>query len=381
MIEMGKLSRVVNEACSSGIMRADVFGARCDPAIRDSGYCLLRASYIGWEGRLTRVEGTREWQQTEGVVTSRDWFDLNPHYPRDYDNSLLSPLPRPGRVITQYSRTADSLDDLPSAAEVSLPWRRGADGGMCFSLHLPIATDTACQSRCRSAPTPCVSALATPPGDPSSGDLAKKLSKESEGGDSSRVTTPTATETMLPWKRDDEGESTFPVKQSEFPAWCSNKEYLAYSSPSATFLGNIGTTDRHNTACFSRLSYTSETRMQGRVRGIEQPKMASVIGLFRRESSGSGHDSHGSSSETSLHQSCSVESPRAPGTVLLIEESPLDTPTSLGVQKKIDLLARVMVDAQQIDGTPRVMERVYRNIIRSYNVCNDIGDRHIEPLL
>ena len=57
--------------------------------------------------------------------------------------------------------------------------------------------------------------------------------------DCARVTTPTATETMLPWKRDDEGESTCPLKQSEFPACCSNKEYLAYSSPSATFLGNV----------------------------------------------------------------------------------------------------------------------------------------------
>lgn len=59
--------------------------------------------------------------------------------------------------------------------------------------------------------------------------------------ESARVTTPTATETMLPWKRDDEGESTCPLKQSEFPAWCSNKEYLAYSSPSATFLGKCNT--------------------------------------------------------------------------------------------------------------------------------------------
>nr|XP_012143569.1 PREDICTED: sodium/hydrogen exchanger 3 isoform X1 [Megachile rotundata] len=70
-----------------------------------------------------------------------------------------------------------------------------------------------------------------------------------------RVTTPTATETMLPWKREDDYESGHPVKQNEFPAWCSNKEYLAYSSPSATFLG-----------------------------GIEQPKIQSVIGLFRRDS-------------------------------------------------------------------------------------------------
>ncbi|XP_039755514.1 sodium/hydrogen exchanger 3 isoform X5 [Pararge aegeria] len=73
-----------------------------------------------------------------------------------------------------------------------------------------------------------------------------------------RVATPTATETMLPWKRE-EAEGTTALKQSEFPAWASNKEYLAYSSPSATFLG-----------------------------GIEKPKHPkSIIGLFRRESSSS----------------------------------------------------------------------------------------------
>lgn len=45
---------------------------------------------------------------------------------------------------------------------------------------------------------------------------------------------------MLPWKREDDYESGHPIKQNEFPAWCSNKEYLAYSSPSATFLGKGG---------------------------------------------------------------------------------------------------------------------------------------------
>ncbi|KAK0158559.1 hypothetical protein PV328_009545 [Microctonus aethiopoides] len=79
---------------------------------------------------------------------------------------------------------------------------------------------------------------------------------ESEG-ESYRVTTPTATETMLPWKREDDYDTARPVKQNEFPAWCSNKEYLAYSSPSATFLG-----------------------------GIEQPKVQSVIGLFHKDSVG-----------------------------------------------------------------------------------------------
>ncbi|XP_015587331.1 probable Na(+)/H(+) antiporter nhx-9 isoform X2 [Cephus cinctus] len=84
--------------------------------------------------------------------------------------------------------------------------------------------------------------------------LVRIPQRESEG-ECFRVTTPTATETMLPWKREDDYDSGKPIQQNEFPAWCSNKEYLAYSSPSATFLG-----------------------------GIEQPKFQSVIGLFRRDS-------------------------------------------------------------------------------------------------
>lgn len=54
-----------------------------------------------------------------------------------------------------------------------------------------------------------------------------------------RVTTPTAIESQLPWKRVEEDGDGGALKQNEFPAWASNKEYLAYNSPSATFLGNI----------------------------------------------------------------------------------------------------------------------------------------------
>lgn len=53
-----------------------------------------------------------------------------------------------------------------------------------------------------------------------------------------RVTTPTAIESQLPWKRD-ECDTDGGVQQNEFPAWASNKEYLAYNSPSATFLGKV----------------------------------------------------------------------------------------------------------------------------------------------
>ena len=48
------------------------------------------------------------------------------------------------------------------------------------------------------------------------------------------------------------------------------------------------------------------------------------------------------------------------------------------VETEEELLARVTVAAQEINGAPGVM---YRNMISRYNVCNDIGGRHIEPLL
>ncbi|XP_061386549.1 sodium/hydrogen exchanger 3-like [Musca vetustissima] len=91
----------------------------------------------------------------------------------------------------------------------------------------------------------------------------RNLSRDSDG--ERRVATPTATESQLPWKRQGD-EISDAVQQNEFPAWASNKEYLAYNSPSATFLG-----------------------------GINKPKQPkSVIGLFRRESSGSRGGAGGS---------------------------------------------------------------------------------------
>uniref|UniRef100_A0A1B6CUX3 Sodium/hydrogen exchanger n=2 Tax=Clastoptera arizonana TaxID=38151 RepID=A0A1B6CUX3_9HEMI len=71
------------------------------------------------------------------------------------------------------------------------------------------------------------------------GSPIKRIIRDSNVVEIPRVSTPTALETMLPWKRTDEADmNTVPLKQSEFPSWCSNKEYMAYSSPSATFLGN-----------------------------------------------------------------------------------------------------------------------------------------------
>ncbi|MPC41541.1 hypothetical protein E2C01_035140 [Portunus trituberculatus] len=51
---------------------------------------------------------------------------------------------------------------------------------------------------------------------------------------------PTLAEAVLPWKRpEDEEVCQMPVKQNEFPAWASNKEYVNYYSPSNTFLGEL----------------------------------------------------------------------------------------------------------------------------------------------
>ncbi|KAJ1529603.1 hypothetical protein ONE63_006371 [Megalurothrips usitatus] len=180
--------------------------------------------------------------------------------------------PRRARLVRQYSKPVD-YDDAPTVAEVSLPWRRERE-------EEPLS---------------------------STGEPIKKISHSSQlsrddVSDAGRVSTPTATESVLPWKRDDDsGELSGPVKQREFPPWCTNKEYLAYNSPSATFLG-----------------------------GIEQPKTASVIGLFRRDGSAGSR----TSSETSLHRQGSESPPSGPMSILLIEEGvsgdPLGVTTSVG---------------------------------------------------
>lgn len=59
-----------------------------------------------------------------------------------------------------------------------------------------------------------------------------------------------------------------------------------------------------------------------------------MIGLFRRESSGSAQDSR-ASSESSLHHTSGPESPPAPGAVLLIEEGgPESLAGMLGITRR-----------------------------------------------
>ncbi|XP_013098841.2 uncharacterized protein LOC106081447 isoform X2 [Stomoxys calcitrans] len=194
------------------------------------------------------------------VGESDDWEDgltftakSSPDSDRANNNSLIAHIQNlPGfdaskaRIVQHYATPSshersgsESPEKLlspdppigPTAAELILPWRR----------------DRSYQS---------IAEHAIPEED-------RNVSRDSDG--ERRVATPTATESQLPWKRQGD-EISDAVQQNEFPAWASNKEYLAYNSPSATFLG-----------------------------GINKPKQPkSVIGLFRRESSGSRGGAGGS---------------------------------------------------------------------------------------
>lgn len=74
---------------------------------------------------------------------------------------------------------------------------------------------------------------------PSSGKvLQRAMSLIPDIGDSFA---PTMAEVLLPWKRPgDEEVCDQPLRQSEFPPWAANKEYVNYNSPSNTFLGGLG---------------------------------------------------------------------------------------------------------------------------------------------
>ncbi|XP_045107758.1 Na(+)/H(+) exchanger protein 2-like isoform X1 [Portunus trituberculatus] len=97
----------------------------------------------------------------------------------------------------------------PTMAEIALPWKRYYQDGE--------------------------------PQDPRRLQRALSIVNSEEDGSQ-----PTLAEAVLPWKRpEDEEVCQMPVKQNEFPAWASNKEYVNYYSPSNTFLGKLGRHDSY----------------------------------------------------------------------------------------------------------------------------------------
>ncbi|XP_017043757.2 LOW QUALITY PROTEIN: sodium/hydrogen exchanger 3 [Drosophila ficusphila] len=248
-------------------------------------------------------ETAEECQQNPNEINvvgpSDDWDDgltftakSSPDSDRANNNSLIAHIQNlPGfdaskaRIVVQHyapkvddspETDIDSPDQAigPTAAELILPWRR----------------DRSYQSIVAEHPIP---------------EEDRNLSRESDG--ERRVATPTATESQLPWKRQGD-ECTDAVQQNEFPAWASNKEYLAYNSPSATFLG-----------------------------GINKPKQPkSVIGLFRRESSSSKAGSVGIGSSGAV-DSAAIASGSDPMVVPLGGNQPPNAPsTSMHHNPRLD---------------------------------------------
>ncbi|XP_039152267.1 sodium/hydrogen exchanger 3 isoform X7 [Drosophila simulans] len=191
-------------------------------------YRRLEIDYINNVLNETAEECQQNPNEINVVGPSDDWDDgltftakSSPDSDRANNNSLIAHIQNlPGfdaskaRIVVQhYAPKADDNPDTdiespeqaigPTAAELILPWRR----------------DRSYQSIVAEHPIP---------------EEDRNLSRESDG--ERRVATPTATESQLPWKRQGD-ECTDAVQQNEFPAWASNKEYLAYNSPSATFLG------------------------------------------------------------------------------------------------------------------------------------------------
>nr|XP_036677067.1 sodium/hydrogen exchanger 3 isoform X8 [Drosophila suzukii] len=177
-------------------------------------------------------ETAEECQQNPNEINvvgpSDDWDDgltftakSSPDSDRANNNSLIAHIQNlPGfdaskaRIVVQHY--APKVDD---GAETDLESPDQAIGPTAAELILPWRRDRSYQSIVAEHPIP---------------EEDRNLSRESDG--ERRVATPTATESQLPWKRQGD-ECTDAVQQNEFPAWASNKEYLAYNSPSATFLG------------------------------------------------------------------------------------------------------------------------------------------------
>ncbi|KMY91279.1 uncharacterized protein Dsimw501_GD24301, isoform C [Drosophila simulans] len=250
-------------------------------------------------GTTKQLTNAEECQQNPNEINvvgpSDDWDDgltftakSSPDSDRANNNSLIAHIQNlPGfdaskaRIVVQhYAPKADDNPDTdiespeqaigPTAAELILPWRR----------------DRSYQSIVAEHPIP---------------EEDRNLSRESDG--ERRVATPTATESQLPWKRQGD-ECTDAVQQNEFPAWASNKEYLAYNSPSATFLG-----------------------------GINKPKQPkSVIGLFRRESSSSKAGSVGIGS-TGAMDSAAIEQPQM---VVPMSSQPSNAPSTSMHNPRLD---------------------------------------------
>ncbi|KAI5716221.1 hypothetical protein M8J76_002988 [Diaphorina citri] len=222
------------------------------------------------ESEVSSKDGkTTEWE-CGGITFSANPSSEPDSTPPNESPVKLSLLSLPGlkKATTTFVRnikdngssTGGDYRNVPTVAECSLPWRRrdddiskcgegvsererGAVGGEKGGGGEAPVRKGILNNRTAKPPAHCLQTPTEPKSlpaiSPISRRLPRDLTRELSSVEGSRVSTPTALEKLLPWKRGEEDDNTHSgvIKQNEFPAWCSNKEYLAYNSPSSTFLG------------------------------------------------------------------------------------------------------------------------------------------------
>ncbi|XP_067120663.1 Na(+)/H(+) exchanger protein 2-like [Centruroides vittatus] len=79
----------------------------------------------------------------------------------------------------------------------------------------------------------------------------------------SRSSSPIPDAMTLPWKRDEDcSDGKCVRRQQEFPSWVLNKDYILYSSPTHTFLGNLGKNQKKSPAIFEIFSRHNKAKLE-----------------------------------------------------------------------------------------------------------------------
>lgn len=91
----------------------------------------------------------------------------------------------------------------------------------------------------------------------------KKDFENQEEKSDSRSSSPIPDAMTLPWKRNEDcSDGKCVRRQQEFPSWVLNKDYILYSSPTHTFLGNLGKNQKKSPAIFEIFSRHNKAKLE-----------------------------------------------------------------------------------------------------------------------
>ncbi|XP_042204792.1 probable Na(+)/H(+) antiporter nhx-3 isoform X2 [Homarus americanus] len=180
---------------------------------------------------------------------SNTWKNNKKTQKPDYDGDQLKPEQLPAVRFSEMVQFFDNLESIIQTENGVVKQNKGLEdthssfqkNGSAIKLK---SDDAPIFIKRKSTRGPTMAETALPWKRYSDDDVptsARKVQRSMSIAPDEESATPTMAEVMLPWKRpEDEEVCDRPLKQSEFPAWASNKEYVCYNSPSNTFLGGLG---------------------------------------------------------------------------------------------------------------------------------------------